>query len=194
MEDDVKVCHSCGVGYPRDTVHFSRMRACKDGLCPYCKKCKAEKERVRKKACMEKHQKTAIEQSALRKTCAACHTEKSGLEFTINRTMASGLNSYCRACQKVARLKSAQKRGKRDASATAPKTPIFKKKRCQRCGLVKPTEEFGDARKVCGSCENAASLIVSGLIGAETGDAERRRRDELAALMFARWNEVSGMK
>lgn len=205
--DDVKVCYSCGVGYPRDAVHFSRMRACKDGLCPYCKSCKARKEQERKKACNEKHQKTAIEQSAIVRTCTICKLEKSGLEFTINRAMASGIDSRCRECQRVARLNYVRKRrrgGDAPRATTAPRKPIFKKKRCQRCGLVKPTEEFGgDARKTCDQCEKAALLVVDGLIdqcGAELHQPgyaerdERRRRDELAARLFARWNEVSGMK
>jgi hypothetical protein len=189
-----KACSICGVEYPRDAQHFKRVKLCRDGFLSYCKKCLSQKNKAWRKRNTEKNKKTDIRQSVTTKTCSTCKIAKPSADFGIVRSEKDGLHPWCRVCYKAARVSVVQKQRKSDAPTTAPRKPIYKKKRCQRCGLVKPNEEFGDARKVCGSCENAASLIVSGLIGAEPGDAERHRRDELAALMFARWNEVSGMK
>jgi hypothetical protein len=73
------------------------------------------------------------------KTCSRCKAEKSLDAFSTNRAMKDGKNIYCRACC------SAIDKERRSQLSLVPREPVSKK-RCGRCGEVKPASAYARNR------------------------------------------------
>ena len=125
--------------------------------------------------------------------CPDCELEKAPEEFHINSRKSNGLTTYCKDCFRI-RTRDTRARRRTGTAKTpnqrrAPKTaPPGTSKRCPRCEIVKPLEEFVRNRSTksgiggyCRPCQNAVGKRNRERLHGSTRTYHLKRRYGLTA-------------
>lgn len=124
-----KRCTRCKESKSSD--QFSSNRKNKDGLAAWCKPCWKEF-----RASLDYDVDPAIRE----KRCSRCKTVQPVDQFSPYRKSRDGLGSWCKSC--------VNEHGRqRSATLNYEVDPALPEKRCGKCGVVKPVEEFDRQRR-----------------------------------------------